>query len=91
MERNTECFKPIEDAFCVLWIKGTLKQSSLYERKSAHEDNPNVYAKYGSGYIGIYSNGATSSPNVKCKGVNCKGIIWKDGIYGLLEVQSGAE
>jgi hypothetical protein len=82
MNRHAEPFSQIEDSFCIIWEKGKFSQVPLFEKEGK------VYAKSGGGFIAIYNDGKTSKPTAVCKGINCKGIIWKDGVFGILEVQS---
>ncbi len=81
MNKNEQGFKKIEDSFCVLFTKGSYKQVEIYEREGL------IFAKFGGGFIKVYQNGYTSKNEVVCKGINCMGVIWKEGAGGL-EVQN---
>lgn len=82
MEDKTEGFAEIDGAFCVLFNNGVLRQAKIYSRKGE------LFARWGSGFISLYTNGATSKGSIQCRGINCMGHIWKHGKHGRLELQN---
>lgn len=53
-------FTPVEDGYVLLRSRGVFKQAPLFQR------GPRLYAKWGSGFIGLmsYNNQTTTCPNV---------------------------
>lgn len=72
-------FTPIEGGQAVIYAKpGTYRQVGLYERGGK------LFAKYGAGFVKIFSHGGTSHPSVKCDASN---IDLGDSGYHLVSVQ----
>lgn len=57
-------FTVIDERDVIIVQKGVYKQVPVYRRQKKKGDYL-VYAKYGSGFIRLYKNGTTSSPNVR--------------------------
>ena len=86
MEQQTAPFIKEENSFCILFVSNSYRQADLYSRVIEGKPLPHLYAKYGAGFYPIYRNGTTSSQKVKCKGINCNGVVWKQDKFGVLEV-----
>ena len=59
-------FHIVEDSYVVLRSKGIWKQTELHSR------NEELYAKHGSGFIGLRDGGTTTIPNVSWETIDSK-------------------
>lgn len=70
-------FSIVEGEVAILTSKGVFRQTTVYKRRGG------IYAKWGSGFIRLRSDGGTSIPNVRVETLTWEGPLGTD-VHGRL-------
>lgn len=74
-------FLKLEGDFAIVANKGVYKQVDLYTLADY------LFAKHGQGFVRLYANGGTSSPNLQVKHIDITAPIFKDALGRLMSMK----